>query len=225
MQSIVSSKMTSIKTTVSNSMNNIISTFQNSMNKMPNIAHNALTGVVNEFYKLPKRIGASYNSLFIAGQNAAQSLANGFKSVHIPTPHIRVSSWTQHQAGDSTYSTPNFTVNWYKKGGLAYNPSIVGIGEAGDEAILPLENSRAMREIADSILDNYSGGGFNSQNIVDAIVEGVVTAMMMNQQNQPPINVNCYAELKTDDETLARSVIKGQQKIDYRMNPTPQFGY
>ena len=88
-----------------------------------------------------------------------------------------------------------------------------------------MENSRAMREIADSILDNYSGGGFNSQNIVDAIVEGVVTAMMMNQQNQPPINVNCYAELKTDDETLARSVIKGQHKIDYRMNPTPQFGY
>lgn len=226
MQSIVSMKMSSIKTTVSNSMNSIIITFQNGMNRLPNITNNALTNVVNEFYKLPRRIGESYNNLFTAGKNAAQSLANGFMSVHIPTPHIRVSSWTQHQAGNSTYSTPNFSVNWYKKGGLAYNPSIVGIGEAGDEAILPLENNKTMRMIADSILDNYSGGGFDSQNIVDTIVEGVVTAMMMNQGNQPPVNVQSHVEVMfPDKEVLARAVAEGQSKIDYRMNPTPQFGY
>ena len=89
-------------------------------------------------------------------------------------------------------STPNFSVNWYKMGGLAYNPSVVGIGEAGPEAILPLENSKVMGMIAKSITDQ--GGAFDQQSLVNAIVEGVVTAMMMNQSNQPPIRVDSYVE-------------------------------
>ena len=49
-------------------------------------------------------------------------------------------------------------------------------------------------------------------------------AMMNSQQN--PINVTCYAELKTEDnEVLARAVTKGQKSIDRRLHPTLQFGY
>lgn len=226
MQSTVTEKMNSIKTTISNGMNSIVASYQNGMNKLPNITSNVLGNVTREFQSLPNKIGSSLNgNMLTAGKNAAISFTNGIKSVHIPTPHIRVASWTQHKAGDTTYSTPNFGVNWYKTGGLAYNPSVVGIGEAGPEAILPLENKKTMRMIADSITDNQSGG-FDSKNIVDAIVEGVVTATMMNQGNQPPINVNCYAELKTEDnEVLARAVAEGQSKMDYRINPTPQPTY
>ena len=225
MQSTVSSKMSSIKNTVSNSMNSIVSSYQNGMNKLPNITTNTLTRVVNEFNRIPNRIGSSLNNnMLTAGKNAAISFANGIKSIHIPTPHIRVASWTQHRAGDSTYSTPNFGVNWYKMGGLAYNPSVVGIGEAGDEAILPLENSKTMGMIADSILDNYSGG-IDEDMIANAVAEGVVMAIVSNQQNfesdQRPINITVKLE---NDEAIARAAIRGQQSIDYRMNPTPQFG-
>lgn len=60
--------------------------------------------------------------------------------------------------------------------------------------------------------------------LMDAITGAVVTAMMNNQQN--PINVTCYAELKTEnDEVLARAVTRGQKSLDYRYNPTPKFGY
>lgn len=225
MQSTVSSKMNAVKNTVSNSMSGIVSSYQNGMNKLPNITSNTLTRVVNEFNKIPNRIGSSLNNnMLTAGKNAAISFANGIKSVHIPTPHIRVASWTQHRAGDSTYSTPNFGVNWYKTGGLAYNPSVVGIGEAGDEAILPLENSKTMGMIADSILDNYSGG-IDEDMIANAVAEGVVMAIVSNQQNfesdQRPINITVKLE---NDEAIARAAIRGQQSIDYRMNPTPQFG-
>lgn len=158
------------------------------------------------------------------GRKAMQGLSDGFKSIGIKLPHIEV-SWNQHTAFGNNFSTPSFGIKWYAKGGYAYKPSVVGIGEAGDEAILPLENSRTMGMIADRIMNNYSGGGFDKENIVDAIVEGVVTAMVMNQSNQPPIRVDSYVELKTENETLARAVAKGQQSIDYRMNPTPQPTY
>lgn len=38
-------------------------------------------------------------------------------------------------------SVPTLDVNWYKTGGIATGASIAGIGEAGDEAIVPLEGS------------------------------------------------------------------------------------
>ena len=64
----------------------------------------------------------------------------------------------------------------------------------------------------------------DNSELMDAITSAVVTGMMNNQQN--PINVTCYAELKTEnDEVLARAVTRGQKSLDYRYNPTPKFGY
>lgn len=220
----VSIRMGSIKTTVENSMRDISTAYKNGLKDFPSAARDTVRSTADEFANLPNRISQSFNGLFRTGQNAAQSFASGFKSVHIPTPHIIVSSWTQHRAGDSTYSTPNFGVNWYKTGGLAYNPSVVGIGEAGPEAILPLESNKTMGMIADSILDNYSGG-IDEDMIANAVAEGVVMAIVSNQQNfesdQRPINITVKLE---NDEAIARAAIRGQQSIDYRMNPTPQFG-
>lgn len=221
----VATKMGSMKTTVENNMEDIQRTFKNGMKDFPSTARDTVRDTAKEFEKLPNKISNALNGLYGKGQDAAQSFANGFKSVHIPTPHITVSSWTQHRAGDSTYSTPNFGVNWYKTGGLAYNPSVVGIGEAGPEAILPLESNKTMGMIADSILDNYSGG-IDEDMIANAVAEGVVMAIVSNQQNfesdQRPINITVKLE---NDEAIARAAIRGQQSIDYRMNPTPRYSY
>ena len=106
------------------------------------------------------------------------------------------------------------------KGGLITSPTLAFTGENfRKEAVLPLENSRTMGMIADSIVSNSSDGlGLSKAEIQQAVAEGVVMAMMNNQGNQP--NITVYAELKTEnDEVLARAVTRGQQKIDYRMNP------
>ena len=106
------------------------------------------------------------------------------------------------------------------KGGLITSPTLAFTGENfRKEAVLPLENRRTMGMIADSIVSNSSGGlGLSKAEIQQAVAEGVVMAMMNNQGNQP--NITVYAELKTEnDEVLARAVTRGQQKIDYRMNP------
>ncbi|BDR81652.1 hypothetical protein N072000002_18350 [Clostridium tetani] len=34
---------------------------------------------------------------------------------------------------------PKFDVNWYAQGGIFNAPSIIGVGEAGTEAVLPID--------------------------------------------------------------------------------------
>lgn len=57
-------------------------------------------------------------------------------------------------------SVPSFEINWYAKGGLFNQPSLIGVGEAGAEAVLPLTNTAAMKDIADAIsipiIDNFN---------------------------------------------------------------------
>lgn len=178
--------------------------------------HNMIQNVVNTMRSMN-------NALWNAGYDAGQSFANGFQSVHIPTPHLYVSSWSNQDLGNNqSMSVPRFDVDWYAIGGLFQRPTIAGIGEKGREAVLPLENRRTMGMIADSILGNGKFG-IDEETMTNAVARGVAIAMMNNQGNQP--NITVYAELKTeDDEVLARAVTRGQRKMDYRMHATPQMG-
>ena len=38
---------------------------------------------------------------------------------------------------------PSFSVDWYARGGIFNSPSIIGVGEAGQEAVMPLERNTA----------------------------------------------------------------------------------
>lgn len=157
-----------------------------------------------------------------SANNSAWNIESAFSNLYIPLPHIDW-DWNYIDFGDFSFSIPSFKIRWYAKGGLFTKATLAGIGEAGKEAVLPLENRRTMSMIADSIMEN-GNIGVDEETLANAVAQGVAMAMMNNQGNQTPITV--YAELKTEsDEVLARAVTRGQQKIDYRNNPTIRFGY
>lgn len=201
----------SMDSSIGSSMRNMLSGLQRDVQVY-------VTRIANEFSGLSRRISNNMQGMYNVGRNAAIEFANGIRSVHIPMPHITVDSSTWNNGSGYSYRM-NSSVQWYKRGGLFMQPSVIGLAEAGKEAVLPLENRRTMGMIADSIVSNSSGGlGLSKAEIQQAVAEGVVMAMMNNQGNQP--NITVYAELKTEnDEVLARAVTRGQQKIDYRMNP------
>lgn len=64
-------------------------------------------------------------------------LGNLFKNIKLPHFNLKWSSKDFGPLGNLKYPT-GFNVNWYKTGGIFNNPSIVGIGEAGSEAVVPL---------------------------------------------------------------------------------------
>ncbi len=171
---------------------------------------------------LGDKIKKGLPNLFDIGKKAMKGLADGLKAVKLTLPHVNV-SWTEHMFGDKKFKLPSFDLKWCAKGGLALHPSIVGIAEAGKEAILPLENPRTMRTIAESIAAEAPAAGIDEALLANAVARGVAMAMMNNPQAQtsPEYIQN---SIYLDGSVLARVLSKAQREIDYRVNPTPQFG-
>ena len=101
---------------------------------------------------------------------------------------------------------------------------MIGIAEDGrDEAVLPLEDRRAMQRIGSAIAEAGGSSGMNDQ-MIDRLAERLADIIMMRQESEqaPIFNI----EVKTEnDEVLARAVERGQQRLDYRNNPTPKMAY
>lgn len=168
-------------------------------------------------------IKSKFTGLYNVGKNAMQELSNGMKSVHISTPHMWMNMNASTSGNHYSYNW-NSGVNWYAKGGLFKNASVIGVGEAGQEAVLPLENQKAMKSIADSIMSGYDGNmGLTKDEIMEAVERGVVTALMNNGGfggSSPEYIMN---SIKVNERELARIVTKAQNNTDYRMNPSPAY--
>ena len=170
-----------------------------------------------------RTIQNKFGNLYITGKNAMQQLANGMRSVTIQTPHMYMDIDASVNGTSHSYRW-NSGINWYAKGGLFSNASVIGVGEAGQEAVLPLENRKAMKSIADSIMSGYDGNmGLTKDEIMEAVERGVVTALMNNGGfggSSPEYIMN---SIKVNERELARIVTKAQNNTDYRMNPSPVY--
>lgn len=168
-------------------------------------------------------IKSKFTGLYNVGRNAMQELANGMRSVHISTPHMWMNMNASTSGNHYSYNW-NSGVNWYAKGGLFGKASVIGVGEAGNEAVLPLENRKVMKGIADSIMSGYDGSmGLSAEELAAAVERGVVTAIMNNGgigSSAPEYIMN---SIKVNERELARIVTKAQENTDYRMNPSPAY--
>lgn len=64
-------------------------------------------------------------------------LGNLFKGIKLP--HFDVEWSTITAFGKSIDFPSGFDIDWYKKGGIFNSPSLIGVGEAGSEAVVPLD--------------------------------------------------------------------------------------
>ena len=54
---------------------------------------------------------------------------------HIKLPHINITG----KLSLNPPSVPKLSIDWYKTGGIFNSPSVIGVGEAGSEAVVPLD--------------------------------------------------------------------------------------
>jgi phage-related minor tail protein len=92
--------------------------------------------------------------------NIIQRIKDAFANLKITIPkpklpHIEV-NWRSVGIGDARINIPKFSLNWYKMGGIFDRPSIIGVGEAGTEAVIPLDKMPGL--IADALRDAMGGG-------------------------------------------------------------------
>lgn len=169
-------------------------------------------------------IRSNFSNMYSIGQTAMQNLRNGMESIHIRTPHISM-DYTDWQEGRTHKWRYNSRVDWYAKGGLFNAASVIGVGEAGKEAVLPLTNKQAMKSIADSITGNMPDGsiGLGKEEMTQAVTQGVAMAMMnMNAGgNSSPQYISNTINL--DGRAIAKAVTKAQNDNNRRKNPSPAW--
>ncbi|GAK00905.1 phage tail length tape-measure protein [Geomicrobium sp. JCM 19055] len=56
---------------------------------------------------------------------------------------------------------PSLSVDWYETGGIFTGASVIGVGENGDEAVLPLSNKSRMKPFAEAVSSMMGDGNSN----------------------------------------------------------------
>lgn len=169
-----------IKSTVSNVWTSIQTTFSN-------IILGITTGVATRFLAMKNGISETFDAIkkSISDKiNAAKDTVSGvidkikgffnfkFSWPSMPMPHFGITpdGW---KIGDLLKGViPKLGINWYAKGGEFDQPTVIGVGENGREAAVPLEhNTGWAKDVAQLILGSMGGGGGNGENVVKMFID------------------------------------------------------
>ena len=122
--------------------------------------------IINVFNQIKARVVAIWNGIKTAittpitnaintVKNAIQKIKNIINGAHLSLPkfklpHFRISGGKLPWGIGGKGTAPKISVDWYAQGGIFDRASIIGVGEAGAEAVVPLD------KLWDK-LDNMSG--------------------------------------------------------------------
>ena len=122
-----------VKTAVTNAVNRIKATVTSVFNTVKSTVTRIWNGIKTA---ITKPIQTAVN-LVRSAINKIKSIINGahLKLPKIKLPHFSLSG--KFSLKDMT--VPHLSVSWYKKGGVFDSPSVIGVGEAGPEAVVPLD--------------------------------------------------------------------------------------
>ena len=157
-KSTISSIWEGIKSTVSSAINSVSSTISNIWNSIKNTTASIWNGIKNSI------TGPMNEAKRIVG-NAIERIKSFF-NIRLQFPHFKVPD-IKVTGGFSLNppSVPHFYLDWYKKGGIFTKPTIFntpygmkGVGEAGAEAVLPIDRLSDLMAKAMDNSQSVSGG-------------------------------------------------------------------
>ena len=166
-KSVVSSAWNGVKDTISSVLDGIKSVASSAWDNIKNKASSAFESVKSTASSVWNGIKSAITHPIETAKNTVlgivDKIKSAFKNMHISIPkpklpHIKVGS---RSVFGGKVSIPTFSIDWYAKGGFFNSANVIGVGEAGREAVLPLENKRNMKPYAQavaSLLDDFTGG-------------------------------------------------------------------
>ena len=132
----------------------------NAINSVVAGACNAVTGAVSgAFGGIKSVISGAMNGAKSTVSGALDAISGFFKGLHLEFPHIDLPHFSISGSFSlDPPSVPHLSVSWYRTGAIAMGASVVGIGEAGPEAVVPL-SGREMDPFADAVARRMGEGG------------------------------------------------------------------
>lgn len=134
---------------------NVVSAWENLKSSVGSAAENIRSTAVQKFTDLKNSISEKMESAKEKVRSAVEKIKGFFNFSwslpHIKLPHFSVSG----EFSLNPPSIPHFDVDWYAKGGIFDAPSVIGVGEAGTEAVVPLDKLwKKLDELAEKIIES-----------------------------------------------------------------------
>lgn len=178
--------------------NNIIATWNNTKQSVISTVNALKAGLSSAWAAICSAVSSAWNAvknaIITPIQNAKDTLlgiVNTIKSwfpiklgnlFTFKIPHISIGSKTV-EVGGKDVTVPTFSVDWYAKGGIFDGAQLIGVGEAGPEAVVPLDKFwKKLDKIAEAsnaspIVVNVYGSDNMSVNELAAAVEQRIIQM------------------------------------------------
>lgn len=160
----VSSTASSVWGGISSTISSIVNGIRDTISSVFNAAKDTVSSVWNSIK----------SAIETPIQNARDTVRNVIDSIkgffnfswslpHLKLPHLSISGGFSI----APPSVPHFGIDWYAKGGVFNGPSVIGVGEAGPEGVVPF-NERGARPLAEGIaklLDGKGGAAHGDTNV------------------------------------------------------------
>lgn len=187
----VKTAWTNLKTNVSTLVDGIktkVSTVWDAIKtKVINVVDALKTAVATKFETIKGKIVAPIEKardLIKAAIDKIKSIINTVKlSIpHFKLPHFKINGGKAPWGIGGLGTPPSFNIEWYKRGGIFNSPSLIGVGEAGAEAVLPIEKLKDwMQEMNGGVTINvYAREGMD----IDALVNEIERKMTQNYKRR-----------------------------------------
>jgi tape measure domain-containing protein len=135
-----------------NIKNTIVNIVTEAKNKAVSLFESLVSGAKGKFESLKSAVSTIFNAIKGFMQNPVQTaktaigkavdwIMGKFRGMHFDIPHIKLPHFSI-KGGFSLNppKIPSFGVTWGAQGGILDRATLIGAGEAGKEALLPLEN-------------------------------------------------------------------------------------
>lgn len=166
--------------------------------------------VTNRFNAIKSAIIDPIKSAIDTVLGHVERLKSMFSNLKLKIPSIGLpklpgikssSSGKDGEKGDSWTSK----LNWFANGGIVTKPGLVGVGEAGEEAIVPLTNQKKLRPMTKQISKDVlkmTGGNFGkSSGTPEAIVNKNYFSVQLDSQELSGVMVKPVMNKMREDET------------------------
>lgn len=183
----VSTTASNVWNGISLTISGIVNGIRDTISSVFNAARDTVAGIWNS---IKSAIETPINSARDTVRNVIDSIKGFFNFSwslpHLKLPHLSISGGFSINPP----SVPHFAIDWYAKGGVFNGPSVIGVGEAGPEGVVPF-NERGARPLAEGIaklLDGKGGAGHGDTNVT--------------------INVYATVREEADIEKISRQIAK-----------------
>ena len=142
-----------IKTKVTEAVKNLVQMLKHDFNAIKTAATTVFNAVKNAIMN-PIRKAVEFVKTAIGKIKGFFPLNIGKIFSGLKLPHFKVTGGKAPWGIGGKGSLPKFDVDWYARGAIFNSPNIIGVGEAGPEAVVPLDKFW-------NKLDNMNSGGTN----------------------------------------------------------------